>query len=106
MANKIKCRFCEKSISANVARCPHCGTLIKDDNAKICKDCGYTGHTERKTKGSILIEILLWCFFLVPGIIYSLWRLTTKYDACPSCSSASMIPLNSPQGKKLTKEFK
>jgi len=67
----------------------------------VCTTCGYVGSPKRITKGSILIEIALWLFFVVPGLIYSIWRLTTKYDACPKCKNASMIPADSPVGQKL-----
>jgi hypothetical protein len=68
---------------------------------KICLQCGYVGSSKRITKGSILIEIVLWLAFIIPGILYSLWRLTTRYDACPSCNAPNMIPVNSPKGREL-----
>ena len=67
----------------------------------ICTSCGQVGTAKRITKGSIFIEILLWLFFLLPGLIYSIWRLSSKYDACPSCKNPSMIPVDSPTGRKL-----
>ncbi len=71
---------------------------------KIYKDCGYKGTPVKITKGSILVELALWCCFLVPGVLYSLWRVDTRYDSCPLCGGATMIPLDSPQGRKLEKE--
>lgn len=62
-----------------------------------CPNCGTTGAPVSVTRGSILIEIVLWLCFLVPGLIYSIWRLTTRYKACPSCSAPNMIPLDSPR---------
>ena len=50
------------------------------------------------TQDSILIEIILWLFLIVPGVIYSLWRLTTRAKACPACGTPSLVPLNSPMG--------
>ncbi|GJQ57418.1 MAG: hypothetical protein SCALA701_02190 [Candidatus Scalindua sp.] len=71
----------------------------------ICANCGHKGKDKTVTRGSILIEIILWCAFLVPGLIYSVWRLTTKYTACPECLTANMVQVNSPRGKKLLEEF-
>ena len=71
----------------------------------ICPNCGNIGRPKTVVKGSILIEIILWCFFLVPGIIYSLWRLTTKHSACRYCGAPNLIPLDSPRGRGLAKEF-
>ena len=48
-----------------------------------------------------MVEVALWLLFCFPGIIYSLWRLTTRYDACPVCGGAGMIPADSPRGRQL-----
>ncbi len=67
----------------------------------ICKECGYVGKSKKITKGSIFIEIILWLFFLIPGLIYSIWRLTTRCDSCPKCKHKTVIPIDSPIGEKL-----
>jgi len=67
---------------------------------KFCPNCGYIGRPRTHTKGSIILEIFLWLFFIIPGIIYSLWRLTSRYRACPMCGHRNMIPLDSPRAKK------
>ena len=71
----------------------------------ICTACGCVGKRKRVTKGNLLIEIFLWCFFLLPGFIYSIWRLTAKYDICPKCLNSTMIPLDSPMGQRLKKDI-
>jgi hypothetical protein len=67
----------------------------------ICTNCGYVGYPKKTTKGRFLVELGLWILFLLPGIIYSIWRLSSRYEACPKCKNASMIPLDSPIGKEL-----
>lgn len=64
--------------------------------AKYCKTCGTTGPTTTRTRGSIWIEIVLWLCFIVPGLIYSLWRLTTKQQVCGACESTEIVPVDSP----------
>lgn len=71
---------------------------------KLCTTCGHVGKTKTVTKGSFAIELLLWLFFLLPGLIYSVWRLTSRHEACSSCGSTTVIPLNSPLAQKLIKE--
>lgn len=73
---------------------------------RICKDCGYVGGGKTITKGSILIELVLWCFLIIPGLIYSIWRHTSRYEGCPKCGGQALIPLDSPIGKKLSAEMK
>lgn len=70
--------------------------------AIICKGCGTAGDGGKTvTDGSFAVEIVLWLFFLVPGFIYSIWRLTTRHQACGKCGSKELIPLDSPIGKQL-----
>lgn len=71
----------------------------------ICKDCGTAGKPTRITKGSTAMELILWLCFIVPGLIYSVWRLSSRYDACRSCRSISLVPLNSPIGRKLAQDY-
>jgi len=70
----------------------------------ICTTCGYVGYPKKITKGSFLIELILWCFFFIPGLIYSIWRISSRYKACPECKSATMIPVNTPVGQKLIED--
>lgn len=72
----------------------------------ICRDCSTVGKPKIVTPGSFMIEIFMWCMILVPGIIYSLWRITNKKQVCKECESDSLIPITSPQGKKLLEESK
>ena len=71
----------------------------------ICTACGFQGAPKSHTRGSILIEIILWLAFIIPGLIYSLWRLTTRQQVCPQCQNAAMIPKGSPRGLQLVKEY-
>ena len=58
-----------------------------------CPNCQYEGKGKVITKGSLLLEIILWLFFLVPGLIYSVWRLSTRYLGCPRCEFKHVIKL-------------
>lgn len=72
----------------------------------VCQDCGTVTQGATTTRGSLAIEIILWLCFLVPGLIYSIWRLTTRrHDACPQCSGR-MIPVSTPRGRELAARYK
>lgn len=58
-----------------------------------CPNCKFEGPVERRIKGNIIIEIALWLLLLVPGIIYTLWRSTSRYDACPACGWAHVVQI-------------
>lgn len=68
----------------------------------ICTSCHATGEPRSLTRGSIVIELVLWLLCLVPGLIYSVWRLSTRAKVCKTCSSPQLVPLNSPMGRQLT----
>ncbi len=72
---------------------------------KICVTCGAKGKGKTITRGSILIEIVLWLCFLLPGVIYSIWRHTTRFYGCRVCGSNSLIPIDSPKGQELSQKF-
>lgn len=70
----------------------------------VCTSCGYTGEPKTITKGSIGIEIILWLCFLIPGLIYSVWRLSSRHYGCPTCGQTTLIPVSSPMAKKFIRE--
>lgn len=74
------------------------------ENEFVCTHCGHVGATKTITRGSIVIEAILWLCFLIPGIIYSVWRHTSRFEACPSCNTTNLLPAKSPLGQKFIKE--
>jgi hypothetical protein len=70
----------------------------------LCTTCGTIGSTTRSMKGSIVTEIILWLFFLIPGIIYSIWRHSTVAWVCRNCGSSAVIPLSSPVAQQALRQ--
>lgn len=70
-----------------------------------CKDCGTEAVPATRTRGSIWIEIVLWLCFIVPGVIYSLWRISTRRKVCSACGSEALIPVNSPAAQAAKKAY-
>lgn len=72
------------------------------NTTQLCPSCGAQARPITHTPGSILIELLLWCCFLLPGLVYSLWRLSArKRNVCPHCRNPGMIALDSPQAQQI-----
>jgi hypothetical protein len=71
----------------------------------ICTVCGYLGKPKQHTKGTFAFEVVLWFLFIIPGLLYSLWRITNKYRACPKCNSTAVIPLDTPNGQEIYKSL-
>lgn len=60
-------------------------------------------HAKRVTKGSFLLEIGLWLLLIVPGLIYSVWRTTSRYLACPACGSSEIVPEESERARRMAR---
>lgn len=71
----------------------------------ICRNCGHVGVANTATPGSFILEVILWLCFLLPGILYSIWRVAKRHRACSACGSSELLPLNSPMGQKLQREM-
>jgi hypothetical protein len=71
----------------------------------ICSNCGSITRPMRTVKGNSLIELILWLIFIIPGLLYSLWRLSTAQYVCRKCQNPSTVPLNTIMGRKLLKEM-
>lgn len=77
-------------------------SLLKEE--VICKDCGFHASLSKTSPGNLLIEIILWLCFLIPGLIYSAWRFSSRAYQCPACSSWSIIPVATPIGQELVRK--
>jgi hypothetical protein len=68
----------------------------------VCANCRTVIHPVSKRQGSGGVEFLLWILFIIPGLIYSVWRSSARHNICPVCQAANPVPLNTPAGKALT----
>lgn len=123
------CPYCAEEVKAAAVLCKHCGMEIerkgqspKDTrtyqgtpppappamkSAFICPQCGSQGTPVTVTPGSILIELVLWLAFLIPGLVYSLWRLSARTrNTCPQCHTPGMIPSDTPVAKEIQRHFR
>lgn len=64
--------------------------------ARFCPACGHEGPTRIRTRGSIWIEVVLWLCFVVPGLVYSIWRGSSRQPVCAACGHEGVIPPDSP----------
>lgn len=108
MAKYTGCPKCGKTILEQAPLCPHCGALFREATAQdraaaarraggwYCTQCGTIGARRTYTKGSFLVEVFLWLLLILPGVIYSVWRLASRYRGCPACGAPHMVPAASP----------
>ncbi|MEA2162162.1 MAG: hypothetical protein QOK37_289 [Thermoanaerobaculia bacterium] len=67
----------------------------------VCSNCGSVDRIKTDTPGSILIELVLWIAFIIPGLVYSFWRLSARKKVCAACGSANLVPADTPAGRRL-----
>ncbi len=70
----------------------------------ICKQCGHIGLPFYESKGNRVSEVLLWLFFILPGLFYTMWRSASRYPVCPKCLTPHMIPGDTAKGKRMIEE--
>ena len=61
-----------------------------------CMTCGIDAPPKAQPKGHGLIELVLWCAFILPGLLYSIWRRTNTKRICSRCGAATLVPPDSP----------
>lgn len=71
----------------------------------ICSNCGTVGKPKVTYQGSSLISILLLLLFVLPGLIYMIWRDTTRKEVCKECGGEDLIPINTPKGQEIYAKF-
>ncbi len=81
-------------------------SLRRSEESLICTACGaQTNMPQSQTRGSFIIEIILWLALIIPGLLYSLWRQSTRKKVCPACGSATLIVANTADGRKRAEQL-
>jgi hypothetical protein len=67
----------------------------------VCTSCHSRVMPKRVTPGSFALEVLLWLCFLLPGMLYTAWRISARKQICPVCKAPNPIPVSTPLGQQL-----
>lgn len=68
----------------------------------ICRNCQTVGKPRKSMPGNPAIEIALWLCFIIPGLVYSMWRRSKAKVECAKCGrDDTLLPLKSPMGQQL-----
>ncbi len=89
--------------------------MWSQDTKSICENCGTVGFPAKKVAGAFWIEILLYMIAivfipmtlflsLIVPIAYTISRHSSAQRVCYKCGG-TMIPINTPMGKKLMKDM-
>ena len=72
----------------------------------ICRKCGTNKAPYLKRRGSLALEIFLYLFMIIPGVIYTLFRFTKIEKSCSKCGSEDVVESSTPVGQRLISEQK
>jgi hypothetical protein len=61
----------------------------------VCMRCKAVDRVATVTRGSPALELALW-LLVVPGVIYSTWRLRGRVKVCALCGSYDVLPDDAP----------
>lgn len=73
--------------------------------ARFCTVCHSTTRPKAKPMGNGAVEIILYLFFIVPGLIYTFYRVYSRRQVCRNCGSDRIVPPDSPIVAKITGSF-
>ena len=73
-------------------------------DARVCGNCGHHAPALVVKRGSVGISVIGWLVFLPAGLLYSLWRLSTRHLVCESCGSTALVSPESPVGRRMLRE--
>jgi hypothetical protein len=71
----------------------------------VCTKCGTVGQPKMVAPGYAIITLILWCFFILPGLFYSIYRSLSRYPTCNVCKSRDVVGIDTPIGKSLVKKI-
>ncbi len=75
-----------------------------DGAGVVCRSCGrYASVPGQRMPGNLVLEVLLWLFYLIPGIIYSVWRRqdSNAVKFCVGCNGTDLLPVVTTEGQEV-----
>lgn len=78
---------------------------VSSAGQKLCTACGFIGKPKSGNAGNFAVEVLLWLLFIIPGLVYSLWRISNVKRTCPKCGGKELIPPDTPMARQMIATF-
>lgn len=76
-------------------------TRLFSGPALFCVRCEQVAAPRHVKRGSFLVEFACYFIFFLPGILYGLWRTSSRHAECSCCGSEDVIPTDSPRARRM-----
>ena len=77
--------------------------MLRRGGTHVCTVCRTVMIPKKTPQGQSWVELVLWFLMCIPGLIYSLWRVSSeRIMSCSVCGSEAVVPMDSPMGRQLT----
>ncbi len=70
-------------------------------NAEVCLTCHSVVVAKREPAGPAWVGWVLLPFYLLPGILYFVWRSRSRRPVCPRCDGTVLVPALSARGNEI-----
>ena len=73
-----------------------CSTCAENPTGKMlfyCNSC-HNSSARAVMKGNGWIELILYFVYIIPGILYSIWRRSGQPNICPICNAPALVPIS------------
>lgn len=57
----------------------------------LCMECGCQREPIIAKRGFLIIELFMWLMYILPGVIYSIWRRVRTQQVCTNCRTPSIV---------------
>ena len=72
----------------------------------VCMECGCQQKPVDAKRGLLVIEIFMWLLYILPGVIYSIWRRVRTQQVCSKCRTPSVVLTSSSRAMAMMRLIK
>lgn len=72
----------------------------------VCMECGCQRDPVDAKRGLLVIEIFMWFLYILPGVIYSIWRRVRRQQVCSKCRTPSVVLTSSSRAMAMMRLIK
>lgn len=71
----------------------------------LCTRCYREAKPKTHTPGSFIVELALYLLLVVPGLLYSGYRIANRHKVCRYCGSPELVDLSSPAAQEIRRRL-